>query len=72
MVKMCPTYEVQAMRAIKDEFFRGSAVIVDGAIFLGGRNKLYAITHLSRFGHRNWTHEAEVFRFRPLKAQNGL
>ena len=44
MVKMCPTYEVLAMRSIKDEFFRGSAVIVDGAIFLRGRNKLYAIS----------------------------
>ena len=44
MVKMCPTYEVLATRSIKDEFFRGSAVIVDGAIFLRGRNKLYAIS----------------------------
>ena len=39
---------------------------VQRIIYLGG------LAHLSRFGHRNWTHEAEVFRFRPLKAQNGL
>lgn len=44
VVKMGPEYEVLAINTIEDEFFIGSPVIVDGEIFLRGRNKLYAIS----------------------------
>jgi len=44
VVKMGPTYEVLATNTIDDEFFIASPVIVDGEIFLRGRNKLYAVS----------------------------
>ncbi len=43
VVKMGPHYEVLATNTIQDEFFIASPVIVDGDIFLRGRNTLYAI-----------------------------
>ena len=44
VLKLGSTYEVLATNTIEDEFFIGSPVIVDGEIFLRGRNKLYAIS----------------------------
>lgn len=44
VVKMGPAYEALATNTIADEFFIASPVIVDGEIFLRGRNKLYAIS----------------------------
>lgn len=44
VLKLGPSYEVLATNTIGDEFFIGSPVIVDGEIFLRGRNRLYAIS----------------------------
>ena len=43
VLKMGPAYEVLTTNTIEDEFFIASPVIVDGEIFLRGKNKLYAI-----------------------------
>ncbi len=44
VVKMGPAYEVLATYTIEDEYFMGSPVMVDGKIFLRGRNKLCAVS----------------------------
>lgn len=44
VVGMGPEFEVLATNTIEEEFFMASPVIVDGEIFLRGRNKLYAIS----------------------------
>lgn len=43
VLKMGTDYEVLATNTIEDEFFIASPVVVDGEIFLRGKNKLYAI-----------------------------
>ncbi len=44
VVKMGPSYEVLATNTIKDEFFIASPVIVEGEIFLRGKNTLYCVS----------------------------
>ena len=44
VLKMGPAYEVLATNTVEDEFFIASPLIVDGDIFLRGKNKLYAVS----------------------------
>jgi outer membrane protein assembly factor BamB len=44
VLKMGPTYEVLATNTMKDEFFVASPVIVDGEIFLRGKNTLFCVS----------------------------
>lgn len=44
VVKMGPEYEVLAVNSMGDEFFIASPVILDGEIYLRGRNTLYAVS----------------------------
>ena len=45
VVGMGPEFEVLATNTIEEEFFMASPVVVDGEMFLRGRNRLYAISN---------------------------